>query len=205
MLIPIQYIHLVFKLSNILKNQERLSQKFYKYCLQKYFFTSCATESINTVIRGVARANKNIGKRIITSTIEHSAVINTLKDLERNGFDVIYINVDKTGVIDLEQLANSINQNTILVSLMLANNEIGTIEPINEAYNLVKKINSNTYFHIDAVQALGKYPLILKSTNAILLLFLHTNFTVQKELGYCIKREAQECTPYLLAVHKKMR
>jgi len=161
------------------------------------FFTSCATESINTVIRGVARANKNIGKRIITSTIEHSAVINTLKDLERNGFDVIYINVDKTGVIDLEQLANSINQNTILVSLMLANNEIGTIEPINEAYNLVKKINSNTYFHIDAVQALGKIPFNIEIYKCDFASFSAHKFHGPKGVGILYKKRGTRMYPLL--------
>lgn len=161
------------------------------------FFTSCATESINTVIRGVARANKNRGKRIITSSIEHSAVINTLKDLERNGFDVTYINVDKNGVIDLDKLSNSITADTILVSLMLANNEIGTIEPVNEAYKLVKKKNNDIYFHIDAVQALGKIPFNIETYKCDFASFSAHKFHGPKGVGILYKKRGTRMYPLI--------
>jgi cysteine desulfurase len=161
------------------------------------FFTSCATESINTVIRGVARANKNRGKRIITSSIEHSAVINTLKDLERNGFDVTYINVDKNGIIDLDKLSNSITADTILVSLMLANNEIGTIEPVNEAYKLVKKKNNDIYFHIDAVQALGKIPFNIEIYKCDFASFSAHKFHGPKGVGILYKKRGTRMYPLI--------
>lgn len=161
------------------------------------FFTSCATESINTIIRGVTRANKNKGRKIITSSIEHSAVINTLKDLERNGIEVIYINVDKNGVIDLKELADSITEDTILVSLMVANNEIGTIEPVDEVYKLIKKKNDETYFHIDAVQALGKIPFDLGKYKCDFASFSAHKFHGPKGVGILYKKRGTRMYPLI--------
>ena len=94
------------------------------------YFTSCGSESDNLAIKGVAYANKEKGTHIITSKIEHPAVLNTCKSLEKQGFEVTYLNVDKNGFIDLEELVSSIRPTTILITIMFANNEIGTIEPI---------------------------------------------------------------------------
>ena len=115
-------------------------------------FTSCGSESDNLAIKGVARAHRQNGNHIITSRIEHPAVLNTCKQLEKEGFRVTYLNVDKNGFIDLEELTNSINSRTILVSIMFANNEVGTIEPIKEISRIVH--SNNAIFHTDAVQAM---------------------------------------------------
>ena len=98
---------------------------------KEIYFTSCGSESDNLAIKGIARKHKNKGKHIITTKIEHPAVLNTCKSLEKDGFVVTYLGVDKDGFISLEELKNSIREDTILISIMFANNEIGTIEPIN--------------------------------------------------------------------------
>lgn len=117
------------------------------------YFTSCGSESDNLAIKGVAYANKEKGTHIITSKIEHPAVLNTCKSLEKQGFEVTYLNVDKNGVIDLEELVSSIRPTTILITIMFANNEIGTIEPIKKIAEIAHK--NHIIFHTDSVQAVG--------------------------------------------------
>lgn len=119
------------------------------------YFTSGGSESDNFAIKGVARARKNIGKHIITSKIEHMAVLNSCKELEEEGFDVTYINVDSNGIVKLNELESAIREDTILISIMFANNEIGTIQPISEIAQIAKK--HNIPFHVDAVQAVRKF------------------------------------------------
>lgn len=121
------------------------------------YFTGCGSESDNTALKGVAFANKDKGNHIITSKIEHHAILNSCKFLEKQGFDVTYLNVDKDGLIDIEQLKNSITNKTILISIMAANNEIGTIQPIEEIARIAKA--HNIIFHTDAVQACGNIPI----------------------------------------------
>ena len=120
---------------------------------KEIYFTSCGSESDNLALKGIAYANSSKGKHIITSKIEHSAILNTCATLERQGFKVSYLNVDCNGVVNLEELENSITQDTILISIMFANNEIGIIEPIEKISQIAKK--HNVYFHTDAVQAVG--------------------------------------------------
>lgn len=120
---------------------------------KEIYFTSCGSESDNTAIKGFAYANKDKGKHIITSKIEHHAVLESCETLERQGFEVTYLNVDKEGVVDLNELINSIRPDTILISIMSANNEIGTIQPIEQIANIAK--SKNIVFHTDSVQAVG--------------------------------------------------
>ena len=124
------------------------------------YFTGCGSESDNTAIKGIAYANKNRGKHIITSKIEHPAVLHTCQMLEKNGFKVTYLDVDKNGIINLEQLRNSIRNDTILISIMYANNEIGTIQPIAQISRIAKMYN--IVFHTDCVQACGNVPIDVK-------------------------------------------
>jgi cysteine desulfurase len=126
-------------------------------------FTSGGTESNNTVIKGVALALKDKGKHIITTQIEHHAVLNPCKFLEIQGYDVTYLTVDGYGMIDLKELENSIRKDTILISIIFANNEIGTIQNIEEIGKIARKYN--IYFHTDAVQAVGKIPIDVKRLN----------------------------------------
>ena len=127
------------------------------------YFTSCGSESNNMIIKGIMLANKDKGKHMITSKIEHPAVINTCKWLEENGFDVTYLNVDFNGKISLEKLENSIRSDTIMISIMYANNEIGTIQQINEIGRIAKE--NNIIFHTDAVQAMGNIRIDVKEQN----------------------------------------
>lgn len=121
-------------------------------------FTSGGTESDNLALRGIAYLSRNKlkeeGPHIITSSIEHPAVLETCKDLEKEGFEIKYLNVDKYGLIDLDELQNSITKGTFLISIMFANNEIGTIEPVEEIGKIARE--HNVLFHTDAVQAVGK-------------------------------------------------
>ena len=132
-------------------------------------FTSGGTESNNLAIIGSAEANRRSGKHIITTSIEHPSVSATTAYLEEHGYEVTYLPVDHDGVISLEDLAEAIRPDTILVSLMMVNNEIGAVEPIAEAGALIKKVNPNTLFHVDAIQAYGKMRIFPSKMNIDLL------------------------------------
>ena len=124
---------------------------------KEIFFTSGGTESDNLALRGVAHANQRAGKHLITSAIEHPAIINTMRHLEEEGFRVTYLPVDRYGRIKLEALKEALCEDTILVSVMYVNNEVGSVQPIQEAASIVKAYNKNILFHVDAVQGFGNY------------------------------------------------
>lgn len=124
------------------------------------YFTSCGTESDNLILKGIAKAYRNKGNHIITSKIEHPAILNSCRSLEKEGVRVTYLNVDKNGFVDLRELEKAINKDTILISIMMANNEIGTIEQVKEIAEIAH-IN-NVIFHTDAVQAIGNIKIDVK-------------------------------------------
>lgn len=130
---------------------------------EEIYFTSGGSEADNMAVKGIAHAYKNKGKHIITSKIEHPAVLETCKALEKEGFSVTYLNVDSNGIVDLEELKSAIRPDTILISIMFANNEIGTIEPIKEIGKVAKE--HNVIFHTDAVQAVGTLKIDVKDLN----------------------------------------
>lgn len=124
------------------------------------YFTGCGSESDNTIIKGITNAYRKRGRHIITSKIEHPAVLHTCQILERQGFEVTYLNVNKEGIISIDELRNSIRNDTILISIMFANNEIGSIQPIEMISKIAKMYN--IIFHTDAVQACGNIPIDVK-------------------------------------------
>jgi cysteine desulfurase len=130
-------------------------------------FTSGGTESDNFAVKGIAYANEKKGKHIITSQIEHPAVLNTCKFLEKRGFEVTYLKVDKYGKVDLDELRKLIRGDTILISIMHGNNEIGTVQDIDEIGRIAAE--KGIYFHTDAVQTCGKIPVDVTKSNATLL------------------------------------
>lgn len=132
-------------------------------------FTSGGTESDNMALIGCAMANKRAGNHIITTRIEHPAILETCKYLESQGFEITYLGVNSNGQIDLKDLEDAIRKDTILVSIMYVNNEIGSVMPIAEAGKLIKAKNPNTLFHVDAVQGYGKYRINPKKMNIDLL------------------------------------
>ena len=151
------------------------------------YFTSCGSESDNLAIKGIAFENKHKGNHIITSKIEHPAVLNTCKMLEQEGFKVTYLDVNKKGLIDLKILEESITDKTILISIMFANNEIGTIQPIKEIGKIAKK--HNIYFHTDAVQAMGNIKIDVNNMNIDSLSMSAHKFYGPKGVGALYIRE----------------
>lgn len=135
--------------------------------VDEIYFTSGGSESDNWAIKGVALANKEKGNHIITTQIEHHAVLHACQYLEKHGFKVTYLPVDKYGLVTEEQVLNAITEKTILVTIMFANNEIGTIQPIKEIAKVVR--DKGIYFHTDAVQALGSVPIDVKDLDIDLL------------------------------------
>ena len=154
---------------NLIKEAQETIAKSLKAKPKEIFFTSGGTESNNTAIIGTALANKRKGKHIITSKIEHASVYEPMAFLEDLGFEITYLNVDSKGQILLEELETAIRPDTILVSLMFVNNEIGAVQPIKEAGEIIKKKNKDTVFHVDAIQAYGKLPIVPKNLKIDLL------------------------------------
>lgn len=145
-----------------LRDAREIIAKALKVTEKEIIFTSGGTEANNMALIGVAEAYKRAGRHIITTAIEHASVLDTMKYLTEQGYSVTYLNVDKSGRIDLEELKNAITDETILVSVMYVNNEIGAVEPIEEIGKIIKERNPNTVFHVDAIQAFGKYKIYPK-------------------------------------------
>ena len=165
------------------------------------YFTAGGSESDNTIIKGIAHFNKNKGNHIITSKIEHPAVLETCKQLEQEGFEVTYINVDNNGIIDLEELKKSIRENTILISIMFANNEIGTIQPIKEIGEIAKK--HKIVFHTDAVQAIGSIPIDVKELNIDSLSMSAHKFYGPKGIGVLYARNGIKFRKLIAGGHQE--
>ena len=158
-------------------------------------FTSGGTESNNFAIKGVAFANRKKGKHIITSKIEHECVLNSCRWLEKQGFEVTYLPVDKEGFVNLNELEKAIRKDTILVSIIHANNEIGTIEPIEEIGKICSK--HEVYFHTDACQSFTKVPINLKKQNIDLLTINAHKIYGPKGIGALVIRDGVKIDPLL--------
>lgn len=154
-------------------------------------FTSCATESNNFVLKGVAYYYKNKGKHIITSKIEHKSILETCKFLESEGFEVTYLDVNQYGQVQLETLKDAIREDTILISIMWGNNEIGTLNNIEDLAKYVKKSQSNIFFHTDATQVLGKVEVDLSKVPVDFLSLSAHKLYGPKGVGACFIRKRE--------------
>jgi len=162
---------------------------------EEIYFTSGGTESDNWAIKGICAANSEKGKHIITSRIEHHAVLNTCRFLEKLGYEVTYLNVDENGFVNLNELRNAVRQDTVLISVMAANNEIGTLQPLREIGSIAAK--SNIVFHTDAVQAFGQIELDVKRLNIDLLSASAHKFGGPKGVGFLYVKEGIDVEPLL--------
>ncbi len=162
---------------------------------EEIIFTSGGTESDNIALQGVAYTNRRKGKHIITTKIEHHAVENTCKFLEKSGFEVSYLDVDKEGFIDLAKLEKKMEDETILVSVMHANNEIGTIEPVKEIGELCRE--RGIYFHTDAVQSVGKEKIDVQRMNVDLLSASGHKFYGPKGIGFLYVKQGTKICPLM--------
>lgn len=168
---------------------------------KEVYFTSCGSESDNMALKGIAYANKEKGNHIITSKIEHPAILNSCKTLEKQGYRITYLNVDEEGNIDISELENSINKDTILISIMFANNEIGTIEPIEQISKIAKK--HNIIFHTDAVQACGNIKIDVKEMGIDMLSLSGHKINAPKGVGALYVREGIEFDRFLDGGHQE--
>lgn len=162
---------------------------------ERVIFTSSATESNNLTLKGIAFANKKKGKHIIVSSIEHHCVLDSAHWLEKNGFEVTYLPVDKYGLVDPVEVERNIRKDTILVSVMHANNEIGTIEPIEEIGKICRE--KGVYFHTDAAQSFGKIPIDVEKMNLDLVTINAHKMYGPKGVGGLYIREGVKIEPLL--------
>ena len=161
------------------------------------YFTSGGTECNNTIIRSVANLNKKTKKHIISTCIEHPSVLNTLKDLEEQGFEVTYLPVDKEGKISIDDLKNAIKKETCLVSIMHVNNEIGTIQPVEEIGKYLKSLKEKVYFHVDGVQSYAKIKFRPSRYNIDFMSVSGHKLHGPKGIGFIYVRESNRIKPLL--------
>ncbi|OGW78433.1 MAG: cysteine desulfurase NifS [Omnitrophica bacterium RIFCSPHIGHO2_02_FULL_46_20] len=169
---------------------------------EEIIFTSGGTEADNFAIKGVVHALRSKGNHIITTAIEHQAVLNTCKFLEKEGCKVTYLSVDKHGIINLDELKRAITDKTILITIMYANNEIGTIEPIEEISKIAKE--KGVYFHTDAIQAVGKLAFKVKDINADLLSMSGHKIYGPKGIGAIYIKKGTKITQQTHGGHHEM-
>lgn len=182
---------------NYIRTAKTQIAKTLKVDEKEILFTSGGTESNNTAILGTVSANPRLGKHLITSAIEHPSVANTMHWLEGQGYRVTYLPVDHEGRISLEDLAAAIDDETILVSIMMVNNEIGTREPIEEISRVIKEKNPNTIFHVDAVQAYGKYVIRPKKWGIDLMSVSGHKIHGPKGIGFLYIRDKVKINPII--------
>jgi len=165
---------------------------------KEVFFTSGGTEADNWALRGIANANRNRGNHIVTTSIEHHAILHTCQYLEKKGFKITFLPVDENGLINVEDIINAITDETILVSIMHANNEIGTIQPIEIISKVIKDKNPNIYFHTDAVQTVGKIPVKVKDLGVDLLSISSHKIYGPKGIGALYIKKGVKISPLMI-------
>lgn len=180
------------------KEAKEILAKLMKVEEKEIFFTSGGTESNNTALIGAAYANRRSGNRIITTQIEHPSVSNAMKYLKEQGFEVVELPVDETGRVRLEALEREMTEDTILVSVMYVNNETGSVQPIEEISRMIHKCNPQVVFHVDAVQAFGKYRIYPKKMGIDLLSVSGHKFHGPKGIGFLYKNTPVKMKPMML-------
>jgi len=180
-----------------LENSRKVIADFIGAKTDEIIFTSGGTEANNTAIFGVSEYSKRKGKKIITSSIEHPSVLEPLKQLESRGFNIVYLTPDKDGKISVDDFKKEIDGETILVSLMLVNNEIGSIQPIFEISKIIKEKNSPALLHCDAVQGFGKLPIKVSKLGVDLLSASGHKIHGPKGIGFLYKSSSVKIPPFI--------
>lgn len=165
---------------------------------KELYFTSCGTESDNWAIQIALYKNRRVGKHIITTAIEHSAILEPCRQLELQGYEVTYLQPDETGSVKLTDLEQALRPDTVLVSVMLVNNELGTIQPVKEAVRLTRKLAPKAIFHTDAVQAFLKVPFTPKTLGVDLLSISGHKIHAPKGIGALYVRSGLQIQPMIL-------
>lgn len=182
---------------NLIREAKKAITDTLKVQEKEILFTSGGTESNNTALIGTALANRRAGKHLITTGVEHPSIYNTMSFLEEMGFEVTYLPVDHLGHISLEDLEKAIREDTILVSVMYVNNEVGAVEPIEAISQCIKKKNPKTLFHVDAIQAYGKYKIRPKKQGIDLLSVSGHKIHATKGVGFLYIRDGVKIRPIL--------
>ena len=170
---------------------------------REIYFTACGTESDNWAIKGTAYANADKGKHLITSKIEHHAVLHSMQALEKEGYEVTYLDVDADGLVNPADVEKAIRPDTVLVSIMYANNEIGTIEPIKEIGEICRK--KGVYFHVDAVQAYAHVPIDVVAENIDMLSVSGHKFNAMKGTGFLYIKKGVKIKNFMDGGAQEMR
>ena len=182
---------------NELNDARKIMAKSINALPEEIYFTSGGTEDDNWAIFGTAEGYKRSGKHIITTSIEHPAVAEPMERLRQKGWDITVLDVDKNGYIDLDALRDSIRDDTVLVSTILINNEVGTIQDASAVGKLIKEKNPNTLFHADAVQAFGKYPIDVRKMNIDMLSMSGHKIHGPKGVGFFYMKKGLKVRPII--------
>ena len=182
---------------NELNDARKIMAKSINALPEEIYFTSGGTEDDNWAIFGTAEGYKRSGKHMITTSIEHPAVSEPMERLRQKGWDITVLDVDKNGYIDLDALRDSIREDTVLVSIILVNNEVGTIQDAAAVGKLIKEKNPNTLFHVDAVQAFGKYPIDVRKMNIDMLSMSGHKIHGPKGVGFFYMKKGLKVRPII--------
>ena len=182
---------------NELNDARKIMAKSINALPEEIYFTSGGTEDDNWAIFGTAEGYKRSGKHIITTSIEHPAVSEPMERLRQKGWEVTVLDVDKNGYIDLDALRDSIREDTVLVSIILVNNEVGTIQDASAVGKLIKERNHNTLFHVDAVQAFGKYPIDVRKMGIDMLSMSGHKIHGPKGVGFFYMKKGLKVRPII--------
>lgn len=181
----------------IIKEAKEIIANNLKCSVKEILFTSGGTESDNTALIGAMYAGKRKGNHLITTRFEHPAILETCKFLENNGMRVTYLSVDKEGHISLDELKDAVCDETVIVSIMHTNNEIGSVQDIKKASEIIKAKNPNTLFHVDAVQGYGKYKIVPKKLGIDLMSVSAHKIHGPKGVGFLYINEKARIQPYI--------